>query len=92
MRASIGLGVCVTVLGCAAVHPQAEQARAVGSKQMSCPEGEPEAKLVADHGDTTEWQVGCNFESVLVTCERGAGCALGKLVPHRVRAGGDLLL
>ncbi len=50
---------------------------------MSCPEGEPEAKLTADDGTTSEWQVGCNFESVIVTCERGGGCRLGK--PPRSR-------
>ncbi len=85
MRVSSGLGVSVGFLAfaCAAVNPQAEQARSVGSKQMSCPEGQPEAKLTAEYGDMSEWEVGCNFESVLVSCQRGGRCILGKLPRQR---------
>jgi len=76
------LGLAVTTSACAAVNPQAEQARAVGSRRLTCPEGKPEAKLTADHGDSSEWEVGCNFESVLVTCYRGGACRLGQRYPR----------
>jgi hypothetical protein len=64
--------------GCAGQSAEMRRASTVAAPAADCGSGiVPEATLTKDDGHSREYDVGCDFSLVKVTCTDEAGCILG---------------
>jgi len=71
----LGLVAAVgAVSGCAGETAEMQRARTAAARQLECGDGVAEVKLVKTENGLREYEVGCDFSLVRVTCENGT-CA-----------------
>lgn len=65
--------------GCAGQTPEMRRASVVGAQAVDCGPGSfPEATLTKEDPRARQYDVGCDFSLVKVTCSDDAGCALAR--------------
>lgn len=62
--------------GCAGETAEMQRARTAAARQLECGDGIAEVKLVKTEDGLREYEVGCDFSLVRVTCRDGK-CAPG---------------